>query len=148
MELKYWDKIENYLFEKYCVEGFDPELERLMEEHDRNVRDDVVSKFASAEPSSIVEHMSSGQKDDAYRMLWADQVEQDVKDRMEEIDVLLDDNSVLNVVHRYVYEREYDCNHSYWDNLDALIKNEYEMTHLESLDLYEENPDKEENREL
>lgn len=138
MGLKYWDKIENYLFEKYRVEGSDPELEKLMEEHDRNVRDDAVSKFASAEPSFLIEHMSSRQKDDVYRMLWADQVEQDVKDRIAEIDVLLDDDSVLNIVHRYVYEGEYDCNHSYWDNLYALLKNEYEMTHLESLDMDEE----------
>lgn len=142
MELKYWDKIEDHLFEKYCVEGSDPELERLMEEHDKNVRDDVVSKFASAEPSLIIEHMSSGQKDDIYRMLWADQVEKqvekDVKDRMIEIDVILDDDSVLDVVHRYVYEGEYDCNYSYWDDLDTLIRNEYEMTHPESMDMDEE----------
>lgn len=138
MELKYWDKIEDHLFEKYCVEGSDPELERLMEEHDKNVRDDAISKFSSAEPSLIIEHMSSGQKDDVYRMLWADQVEQDVKDRMAEIDVILDDDSVLDVVHRYVYEGEYDCNYSYWDDLDTLIRNEYEMTHPESMDMDEE----------
>ncbi len=138
MELKHWDKILDHLFEKYCVEGLDPKLDRLMEEHDKNVRDDAVSKFSSAEPSLIIEHMSSGQKDDIYRMLWADQVEKDVKDRMTEIDVILDDDSVLDVVHRYVYEGEYDCNYSYWDDLDTLIRNEYEMTHPESMDMDKE----------
>ena len=138
MELKHWDKILDHLFEKYCVEGLDPELDRLMEEHDKNVRDDAISKFSSAEPSLIIERMSSSQKDDIYRALWAEQVKQDVKDRMTEIDVILDDDSVLDVVHRYVYEGEYDCNYSYWDDLDTLIRNEYEMTHPESMDMDEE----------
>lgn len=138
MELKHWDKILDHLFEKYCVEGLDPELDRLMEEHDKNVYNDMISKFATAEPSLIIEHMSSGQKDDIYRMLWAEQVKQDVKDRMTEINVILDDDSVLDVVHRYVYEGEYDCNYSYWDDLDTLIRNEYEMTHPESMDMDEE----------
>lgn len=131
MTLKHWDKILDHLFEKYCIEGSDSELERLMEEHDKNVCNDMVNKFATAEPSLIIEHMSSGQKDDSYRMLWAEQVEQDVKDRMEDINVLLDNDSIQSVVHRYVYEGEYDCNHSYWDNLDTLINDEYEQMHMD-----------------
>lgn len=39
-----WDKIEEHLFDKYCVEGKDEELCSLMEEHDKEVRDDILQK--------------------------------------------------------------------------------------------------------
>lgn len=36
-----WEKIENHLFDKYCVEGEDRELQRLMEEHDREIHEQI-----------------------------------------------------------------------------------------------------------
>lgn len=41
-----WDKIENHLFEKYCVEGEDKELCKLIEAHDKEIRDKAISSFA------------------------------------------------------------------------------------------------------
>ena len=40
-----WEKIENHLFDKYCVEGVDKELQRLFEEHDVEVGERIVNKF-------------------------------------------------------------------------------------------------------
>lgn len=40
-----WNKIEEYLFEKYCVEGEDKELCRLMKEHDKEIRNKVIEEF-------------------------------------------------------------------------------------------------------
>lgn len=40
-----WSKIEEHLFEKYCVEGEDKELCKLMEEHDKEIRDKAINKF-------------------------------------------------------------------------------------------------------
>lgn len=40
-----WNKIEEHLFEKYCVEGEDKELCRLMEEHDKEIRDKAIEEF-------------------------------------------------------------------------------------------------------
>lgn len=47
-----WEKIEDYLFEKYCVEGEDKELGYLMQEHDR----DVYKKAMDALLSEIKEN--------------------------------------------------------------------------------------------
>ena len=41
-----WDKIEDHLFEKYCVEGEDAEFCRLMEEHDAEIREKAITEFA------------------------------------------------------------------------------------------------------
>lgn len=40
-----WDKIQDHLFDKYCVEGYDPELERLMKEYDKEIQEQVLSKI-------------------------------------------------------------------------------------------------------
>lgn len=40
-----WNKIENHLFEKYCVEGEDKKLCNLMEEHDREIRNKVIEEL-------------------------------------------------------------------------------------------------------
>ena len=41
-----WEKVENHLFDKYCVEGEDKELCNLMEEHDRENRNKAIDEFA------------------------------------------------------------------------------------------------------
>lgn len=42
-----WNKIEEHLFEKYYVEGEDKELCKLMEEHDKEIRDKAIEEFSS-----------------------------------------------------------------------------------------------------
>lgn len=50
------DKIEDYLFEKYCVEGEDKELCNLMEEHNKEIRNKAIEEFAEKVKNSICEH--------------------------------------------------------------------------------------------
>ena len=40
-----WEKIEDHLFEKYCVEGEDKVLENLMAEHDAEIRAKAIDDF-------------------------------------------------------------------------------------------------------
>lgn len=40
-----WEKIENHLFDKYCVEGEDRELGQLMKEHDEEIRQSTIQEF-------------------------------------------------------------------------------------------------------
>ena len=76
----------------------------------------------------LVNRMSSSQKDSVYRLLWAEHVKEDVLSRLEErednIPENLKEEFVEDVVNLYVYEGKYDCNLSYWDNIDSLIENE------------------------
>ena len=41
-----WEKIEDYLFHRYDVEGEDKELSDLMEEHDKEIRAKAITEFA------------------------------------------------------------------------------------------------------
>ncbi len=40
-----WEKIENHLFDKYCVEGEDKEICNLMEEHDKEIRNKAIDEL-------------------------------------------------------------------------------------------------------
>lgn len=76
----------------------------------------------------LISRMSDSQKDSVYRLLWAEHVKEDVLARLEEREDDIPENFVKEfveeVVTQYVYEGKYDCNLSYWDNIDNLIENE------------------------
>lgn len=67
------------------------------------------------------------EKDDLYRRLHLDYVKEDIASRLDEHDFELKtdediDMLIDTVARRYVYDGEYDCNLSYWDNIDNLIE--------------------------
>lgn len=77
--------------------------------------------------SEIFVNLTPSQRDDIYRMVWSDHVSEDVRGRLsenpdlelneEEEDALIED-----IANAYVYNGDYDCDLSYWDNIDNLIK--------------------------
>lgn len=81
--------------------------------------------------NKTLEHILNGldakEKDDIYRYLWAEHVREDVESQLsarngeDEDDTDIDEEIIEYVVERYVYEGRYDCNLSYWDNIDNLI---------------------------
>mgnify|MGYP007029261895 CR=1 FL=1 len=64
----------------------------------------------------IINNLSSAQKDLIYRKLWYDHVLEDVDSNFANVS----DDIKKEVARRYVYDGDYDCNRSYWDNLQAL----------------------------
>lgn len=80
--------------------------------------------------NQIVEKLAGINRSDVFRMLWAEQVREDVLSYLsfpEESHLLyqygvdFDNSSIAEIANRYV-NGEYDCNRSYWENLDALIE--------------------------
>ena len=71
-----------------------------------------------------IDSWSASEKDQAYRYLWIPHVIEDIEtymtDYLEEGDSLTQDE-IHFIAHQYVYEGRYDCNNSYWQNLEALI---------------------------
>ncbi len=76
------------------------------------------------------ETMNAEEKDAIYRYLWREHVEKDVRSQLDQnprLERLSDEeyeNLIKSVATRYVYDCRYDCNLSYWDNLDNLISEE------------------------
>lgn len=86
-----------------------------------------MAKIAEMTTSELFVEMSDVQKDEIFRMVWASHVEEDVKSAMKDYHGHLpeDENDkqsiVEDVVNAYVYNGKYDCNLSYWENINNLI---------------------------
>jgi hypothetical protein len=66
--------------------------------------------------------------DHIYRMLWADHVKEDVISRIEDNFSWLkySDEDIEECAKRYAFNSDYDCNRTYWDNIDAIIYDHFE----------------------
>lgn len=70
----------------------------------------------------IIKSLSYQEKDTLYRHLWAEHVRQDVESFCEDEGLDFPDSVVEHIAERYVYDGDYDCNRSYWDNIGELVR--------------------------
>lgn len=76
----------------------------------------------------LAENLEFKTSDDLYRILHMPYVKEDVKHMINELEI---DTSAYDLecliddcASRYVYDGDYDCNLSYWQNLENIIRNE------------------------
>lgn len=64
-------------------------------------------------------------QDAIYRALWLEHVMNDVRNKIEEMELedVHDETDVELIAKQYVYDGEYDCELPYWDNIENLITN-------------------------
>lgn len=65
--------------------------------------------------------LSPEEREKIYREVWKEHVMEDVREIAEENGTELSENDVDRIADRYVNNGDYDCNLSYWDNIDNLI---------------------------
>lgn len=95
------------------------EIEVLIKKNDEIVVEyirDNLDRFVDILPYEIA--------DNIYRRVWSEHVKEDFEVRIEErfndyFDIT--DEDINKMVNLYVYDGQYDCEQSYWDNLDNLI---------------------------
>lgn len=63
-----------------------------------------------------------------YRKLWANHLKEDIISRIKDNFSWLEysDNDIEECAKRYAFEGDYDCNCTYWDNIDAIIYDHFE----------------------
>lgn len=61
------------------------------------------------------------EQDQVYRYLWHHYIEEDIASYASDNDICLTDKEIEIAADYFVYEGEYDCNSSYWDNIKAVI---------------------------
>ena len=81
----------------------------------------MITNTISPELKEKIDNMSSYEQDQIYRYLWAQHIREDVESLCEEEEIELNDGDIDLIVEKYVYEGKYDCNLSYWTNLENLI---------------------------
>ena len=92
---------------------------------------DIIKFKATNKINKIYNELNDVEKDTLYRKLRLDYVKEDIYSLLysllEDENLPLDEESMLaekiaNIVsERYVYDGDYDCNLTYWDNLRNLI---------------------------
>lgn len=70
----------------------------------------------------IIENLSPDERDDLYRTLWAEHVKEDIESYLADNDEELTPEQIDRIVEMYVYDGEYECNLSYWDNISNLVE--------------------------
>ena len=76
--------------------------------------------------AAIFHSLDDATKRELYTLLRKEYVREDVRNHMLTIDKSLAGERVENVVNAYVCDCRYDCDRSYWDNLETLIDAEYD----------------------
>lgn len=82
------------------------------------------------EPEAYLSSLTPEEKDKVYRALWKEHVVEDARSQIEEYIFyeLIPKEDVERIAdqaaERYVYEGDYDCTLSYWDNIENLVKDE------------------------
>ena len=86
--------------------------------------DEIVVEYIRENLDRFVDMLPYEMADSIYRELWSAHVKEDFEVRIEErfndyFDIT--DEDINKMVNLYVYDGRYDCEQSYWDNIDNLI---------------------------
>ena len=104
---------------------------KIVETH-YSLMDDVISAIMKNEEAKEIlwqlitkEKMrklnSSDIKDMFYSLVWKEHVVEDVLSYADDNDIPVTQETAEKVADRYVYERDYDCNLSYWTNINNIL---------------------------
>ena len=88
----------------------------------------AINALTKDDLEKLAENLDFKTSDDLYRILHMPYVKEDIKHMLNELEI---DTSAYNLecliddcASRYVYDGDYDCNLSYWQNLENIIRNE------------------------
>ena len=94
---------------------------------------DIATALNTLTPTDLEElaaNLNFKTSDNLYSILYMSYVTTDVEHRLNELEMDIPDDILEDFIDacafRYVYDCDYDCNLSYWDNIDNLINDEYE----------------------
>lgn len=65
---------------------------------------------------------SDSLRDNIYRDVWKEHVIEDIFAYEEDEGIKLSEDDIEFVADKFVYEGDYDCNLSYWDNIDGIVR--------------------------
>lgn len=88
----------------------------------------AINKLSENDLEKLAENLDFKTSDNLYRILHMPYVKEDVEQMIKDLEI---DTSAYNLecfiddcASRYVYDGDYDCNLSYWQNLENIIRNE------------------------
>lgn len=76
----------------------------------------------SPELKDKIDSLSAVEQDQIYRYLWHQRVMEDVESHAVDLDVTLSEDDISVAAEYFVYNGDYDCNETYWDNIEGVIR--------------------------
>lgn len=92
----------------------------------KNTSEQTVTIAASDTDDSLVEKLNMlnpSMTDMIYRRTWMEHVVTDILDYACDHEIKLEQKDAIIIAKQYVYDGEYDCNLSYWTNIENFIDN-------------------------
>lgn len=80
------------------------------------------SKSLESKAVDILKGLTPEEEDALYRAIWKKHVIKDIESHLEDIEETLTDDQIEQAADLYVYDGEYDCNLSYWVNIENVIE--------------------------
>lgn len=117
-----WEKIEDHLFDKYCVEGEDKELGQLMKEHDEELKKEFASELKKLFTDFLHIEDIDYYKEDIYKIIKQAQENMNHKKLIESPykDIHIKTNKEKYCV---FISNEYNSNHEYqFSNKEEFLK--------------------------
>ena len=74
----------------------------------------------------ILNEMTPAEKNEIYDAIRKEHIAEDIMDYAPTCGVVLTDKQVKYVAELYVDHAHYDCNHSYWENIESVIRESVE----------------------
>ena len=107
-------------------------LEQVSESLEKVINKDTITDeqikdvIKSYPKEDLLDLLNYDQKDFIYRSVWAEHVKEDVHSICEDegYDEVYTPDMAEKIAYRYVFEGDYDCNLSYWQNLKNLFVEE------------------------
>lgn len=88
----------------------------------------AINALTESDLEKLAENLNFKTSDKLYRILHMPYVKEDIKSMIDEMEIDTSDYDleclIDNCASRYVYDGDYDCNLSYWDNIKNIIINE------------------------
>ena len=81
---------------------------------------------SNARIKRLLEALTSKEQDAVYKHVKYEHTLEDIKSHLNDMGEELTDKQIEHVAERFVYQCDYDCNQSYWDNIETLIREELE----------------------
>lgn len=106
-------------------------LNNIKKEHiNMNMMDiaTALDTFTPIDLEQLAKHLDYKTSDNLYRILWMSYVKEDVRHLLNQLEIDISDDDWEGFIEvcasRYVYNGDYDCTLSYWNNLENIIRDE------------------------
>ena len=87
-----------------------------------------INKLDEDQIGELIHGLPHYTRDVIYCDIWFHHVKDDIESQLQQSEITLTEDEINHCARRYVYDFDYDCAVSYWNNIHRLIDEEWEKS--------------------